>query len=65
LNTMRTLADSLSLQAAYQMERGSIDDSVATLRIMYEMGQNVGQGPLLINGLVAVGITRLLTSNSL
>jgi hypothetical protein len=59
LNSMRNLANALSIQAAYQMERGSIDDSVATIRVMYEMGQNVAQGPILVSGLVGVGITRL------
>jgi hypothetical protein len=59
LNSMRMLANSLSVQAGYQMGQGKIDDSLATIRVMYQMGQDVAKGPVLVNGLVGVGITAL------
>src|ERR1700679_2618616 len=50
LNSMRMLANSLSVRAAYEMARGKIDESIATLRVMYALGQNVASGPFVING---------------
>ncbi len=40
-----------------QIEQGKIDDALKTLRLGYEMSNNVGQEQVLISGLVSIAIT--------
>jgi hypothetical protein len=41
------------------MGQAKIDDSLASIRVMYQLGQDIAKGPVLVNGLVGVGITEL------
>jgi hypothetical protein len=59
LNRLRELSNMLSVIASYQIKQDKIDDSLATLRILYEMGQKTATGPVVINGLIGVGMTKM------
>jgi hypothetical protein len=56
LNSMRELANQLSVIALYQIHQGQVDEAIATLRLEYELGRKVGQHADLIGNLVALGI---------
>jgi len=60
LNTDRALANLVRIHALQQMQDGRIDDSLASLRLGYELGRNVARGPTLVGGLVGVGIIALM-----
>ena len=60
LNNARSLARLAKLNAEFQMRGGSPDQALATFRIGYELGKNVGRDPVVISMLVGVGIDRLM-----
>jgi hypothetical protein len=60
LNNARSLGRLVEMTAAYQMRTGATEKAVPTLRLGYELGRNVARDPVMVSGLVGVGITRLM-----
>jgi hypothetical protein len=60
LNHAREIANFLSATSEYQTRGGAIDQSVATLRMGYELARGVNRDPVIVSGLVGVGISRLM-----
>jgi hypothetical protein len=60
LNPLRDLARMLEVRALRQIEQGKVDDALATLRLGYELSDKVGREPVVISGLVSVGIAALM-----
>lgn len=53
----RSLARKLQLKARLETSEGHFDEALETLRMGYQLGQDVAQTHLLINGLIGIAIT--------
>jgi len=60
LNPLRGVALLLKVRALRQIEQGKVDDALATMRMGYEMADHAGREPLVVSGLVSVGITGVM-----
>jgi hypothetical protein len=56
LNRLRQLAGITRIRATLELRDGKVDDSLVTLRLGYELARKTGTEPVLVSGLVALGI---------
>ena len=56
----RSIARKLQLKARLEISEGRYADALETLRLGYQLGQDVAKTPLLINGLVGIAITAVM-----
>jgi hypothetical protein len=56
----RSIARKLQLKARLEISEGRYGDALETLRMGYQLGQDVAKTPLLINGLVGIAITGVM-----
>jgi len=57
LREYRTLTFVLDLQARVQIAQGQYDKAIGTVQTGFAMAKHIGEGPTLLEGLVAVGIS--------
>ena len=61
LTPYRNIAFLLSLQIHFEIARGQYDKAIDNMRTGYAFSKNISKEPMLISGLVAVGITALVS----
>jgi len=61
----RTIARRLQLKARLEMSEGRYAEALETLRWGYQLGHDVAQTPLLINGLIGIAITSVMNGELL
>jgi len=62
LSQMRSFARLLALKARLQIAEGEFDEAIRTLQAGYAMGRNAAEGQTLINGLVGVAISNIMSN---
>lgn len=60
INSYRKLAYVLALQAHLQIAEGQYDRAIGTIQTGLTMGNHIGQGPTLIQGMVGVAISAVM-----
>lgn len=60
LSSYRNLAYVLALQARLKIAEGKYDEAIGVMQTGLTMGSHIGQGPILIHGLVGVAISALM-----
>lgn len=53
----------LWIRAKRQINQGKVDDALHTMRIGYELSNDIGQEPIIISGLVSLAVTGLINDN--
>jgi hypothetical protein len=60
LNSYRNLAYVLALQARLKIAEGKYDEAIGVMQTGLTMGNHIGQGPAIIQGMVGVAISALM-----
>ncbi|MGD1275804.1 MAG: hypothetical protein ABR964_01110 [Tepidisphaeraceae bacterium] len=60
LHDMQQMARLVAVHTRQQIRHGKIDEAVASLRLGYGLGRNVASDPVLVSGLVGMGVDDLL-----
>lgn len=58
LNRLYALATVLRVRALRQAGQGKAEDALATLRLGYELSDKMGREPVLVSGMVSLGVAR-------